>query len=347
MFGNLTTVEVADPYRASRLIWENLSLQGRALLNEREACSRQYEAFDWRRFKAEPESFRSKFSFAPIGAMRASRVAHTRATRVTIRAPGLDAYCVCLMERGTSELVRPGLHEPAVGDAETGIIFAGELGSRFAASDDSLRLVLWVSGKLLHERLQVLLDGREVKSFAFRPAFDQMRCPGATIRRMLDFLFVELERSDSLLANEIATRTFEDNLALCLLLGLPHSHTKRLHQQKSSAAPAHVRRAEQFMRANAGAPLTIADIAQAAGCSARALQMAFERFRSTTPMAALRRIRLEEARAEILREGHPESLVRIAAGHGFSNPGRFANSFGAPTASIRRRHCVQNAKAPS
>jgi len=136
------------------------------------------------------------------------------------------------MERGTSELVRPGLHEPAVGDAETGIIFAGELGSRFAAGDDSLRLVLWVSGKLLHERLQVLLDGREVKSFAFRPAFDQMRGPGATIRRMLDFLFVELERSDSLLANEIATRTFEDNLALCLLLGLPHSHTERLHQKK-------------------------------------------------------------------------------------------------------------------
>jgi len=75
--------------------------------------------------------------------------------------------------------------------------------------------------------------------------------------------------------------------------------------------------------------------------------MAFERFRSTTPMAALRRIRLEEARAEILREGHPESLVRIAAGHGFSNPGRFANSFGAPTASIRRRHCVQDLKAPA
>src|SRR5215831_14356490 len=74
-----------------------------------------------------------------------------------------------------------------------------------------------------------------VKSFAFRPAFDQMRGPGATIRRMLDFLFVALERSDSLLANVIATRTFEDNLALCLLLGLPQRHTNRFFKQKGSA----------------------------------------------------------------------------------------------------------------
>jgi len=327
MFGNLTTIEVADPHRAGRLIWENLPLQRRALLNEREACSRQYEACDWQRFRAEPEGFRSKFSFAPMGAMRASRVAHTRATQVTIRAPGLHAYCVCLMERGTSQLVQPGSCEPAVGNAETGMIFAGELGSRFAASDDSLRLVLWVSGKLLCERLQVLLDGREVKSFAFQPAFDQMHGPGATIRNMLDFLFVELERSDSLLVNEIATRTFEDNLALCLLLGLPHSHTARLQQQKGAAAPKHVRRAEEFMRANAGMPLTIAEIAQAAGCSVRALQMAFDRFRGMTPMAALRRIRLEEARSELLNDGRTESIARIAAGYGFSTPSRFAQLY--------------------
>src|SRR5262249_32396448 len=150
----------------------------------------------------------------------------------------------------------------------------------------------------------------------FQPAFDQRHGPGATIRKMLDFLFLELGRSDSLLANEIARRTFEDNLALCMLLGLPHSHTARLQRERGSAAPRHVRRAEEFMYANAGTPLTIADIAQAAGCSVRALQMAFDGFRGTTPMAALRRIRLEKARTEILRDGRPASLVRIAAGHG-------------------------------
>ena len=81
------------------------------------------------------------------------------------------------------------------------------------------------------------------------------------------------------------------------------------------------------MRANASGPLTIADIAQVAGCSVRALQMAFDRFRGTTPMAALRQVRLEEARTEMLRDGRAESIARIAAGHGFSNPSRFAQLF--------------------
>jgi transcriptional regulator GlxA family with amidase domain len=136
-----------------------------------------------------------------------------------------------------------------------------------------------------------------------------------------------LGRSDSLLANEIATRTLEDNLALCLLLGLRHSWTERLQQQGATAAPGNVRRAEEFMRANVSTPLSIADIAQAAGCSVRALQMAFDRFRGITPMAALRRIRLEEARTAILRDGRTESIVRTAADHGFSNPSRFAQLF--------------------
>jgi hypothetical protein len=84
--------------------------------------------------------------------------------------------------------------------------------------------------------------------------FDQTRGAGATICRMLDFLFTELEHSDTLLTNEIAIRSFEENLALCILLGLPHNYTEKLGRQKPAAAPANVRRAEAFMRANAGMP---------------------------------------------------------------------------------------------
>jgi AraC-like DNA-binding protein len=186
---------------------------------------------------------------------------------------------------------------------------------------------------VLHRRLEALLGGQNVDTVAFQPTFDQRRGAGATIRRMLDFLFVELEYSDTLLTNEIATRSFEDNFALALLLGLPHSHTERLQQQKTAAAPGNVRRAEEFMRASACLPVTIAEIAEAAGCSVRALQLAFHRFRGTTPMRALQQARLELARAEMQCAGQTDSLIRIAAAHGFSNPSRFAPLF-------RRRYGV-------
>ena len=327
MFGNFTTIEVTDPPQTSRLIWESLPPQEKALADEREVNSREFMPLDWRRFQSEPKSFRSRFAYAPVGTSRVSRVADTQGTQFTRRPPGIDTYCVSLMAHGTSQVVQPGSSEPAVGNTQTGLVFGGEPGTRFEVSGSSVRFHLWVPGKRLRERLEVLLDGLKVKSFVFQPAFDQTRGPGATIRNMLDFLFVELARSDSLLGNEIATRTFEDNLALCLLLGLPHSHTARLQQQGAAAAPGNVKRAEEFMRANAGAPLTISEIAQAAGCSVRGLQTAFQRFRGTTPMAALRRIRLEEARTEMLRARRAESIARIAAGYGFSTPSRFAQLF--------------------
>jgi transcriptional regulator GlxA family with amidase domain len=157
--------------------------------------------------------------------------------------------------------------------------------------------------------------------------FDQTRGAGATIRRMFDFVFAEFEHSDTLLTNEIAIRSFEENLALCVLLGLPHNYTERLGRQKAAAAPGNVRRAEAFMRANTGMPLTIAEIAEAAGCGVRALQIAFHRFRSTTPMRALQQARLEEARTEILRPDQTQSLARIAAEYGFSSPSQFAQFF--------------------
>ena len=81
------------------------------------------------------------------------------------------------------------------------------------------------------------------------------------------------------------------------------------------------------MRANACTPLTIAEIAEAAGCSVRALQIAFHRFRGTTPMRVLQQARLELARTEMLRDSQTVSLARIAAEHGFSSPTRFAQSF--------------------
>jgi hypothetical protein len=104
--------------------------------------------------------------------------------------------------------------------------------------------------------------------------FDQTCGAGATIRRMFDFLFAELENSDTLLTNEIAIRSFEENLALCLLLGLPHNYTERLGRQKAVAASRNVRKAEAFMQANDALPLSITEIAEAAGCSVRALQIA-------------------------------------------------------------------------
>jgi AraC-like DNA-binding protein len=207
-----------------------------------------------------------------------------------------------------------------------GATYADAPGFRAVTSDTNTRLMLTLPAALVHRKLEALLE-RPAQSVAFRQTFDTTRGPGATIHRMIGSLFAELRQSDSLLTNDIAMQSYEDHLVLILLLGLRHSHSPGLLRQPAAAAPANVRRAEEFMRANACQPLTIEAIATAAGCSIRALQLAFRRFRGMTPMAALQRSRLAAARAEILRSESGRSLARIAAEHGFTNPSRFAQLF--------------------
>jgi len=94
---------------------------------------------------------------------------------------------------------------------------------------------------------------------------------------------------------------------------------------ESDVALRHVRRAEELFRRKAKEPLTLAEAAACAGCSVRALQLAFRRCRGMTPMAALRQIRLEGARMA-LADG-PTSVRAVAAAYRFTNPGRFARLF--------------------
>jgi len=86
-----------------------------------------------------------------------------------------------------------------------------------------------------------------------------------------------------------------------------------------------IRRAAAFIENNADRPLTVADIAEAARLSVRGLQLGFQRGFGITPMAYLRMVRLEAARADLLAaDAADEHVATIARRWAFANPGRFA-----------------------
>lgn len=328
MPGGFTDVEVRDPKLIAPTAWDSLPLWEKTVIDKRGFInSREWVPLDERRFRIEPESYRTQYSTANIGRLRAHRIADSLAMQFTIQQPTVDVVRIVVFERGGARFVLPGKDEPAIAHTPVGATYSDGPGFQAITSDGNSRLMLTVPMELLRQKLAAMVDLTQVGSVAFQPVFDATRGAGATIRRMFDSLFTELEHPDSLLTNEIAIRSFEEHLALCLLLGLPHSYSDRLLRQQAAAAPANVKRAEEFMRANAASPLTIEEIANTAGCSIRALQLAFRRFRDTTPMAALQRIRLDAARSDIMRAEGAQSLARIAAEHGFSNPSRFAQLF--------------------
>jgi AraC-like DNA-binding protein len=328
MPGRFTNLEVRDPKLITPISWVLLPSWEKAVVDKRGFVnSREWAPVDQRRFRIEPESYRTEYSIANIGRLRAHRIVDSLATQLTIRSPAVHVVRIVVFERGAARFILPGGGEPAIAGLSVGAIYSDEPSFQAVSSDGDSRLMLTLPAGLLRQKLEALLDGGQVGSVAFQPAFDAIRGAGATIRRMLASLFTELEHSDSLLTNEVAIRSYEEHLTLSLLLGLRHSYSELLLRQRTAAAPANVKRAEEFMRANASSALTIEAIANAGGCSIRSLQLAFRRFRGTTPMAVLQRIRLEAARVEILRIDQAQSLTRIAAEHGFSNPSRFAQLF--------------------
>ena len=82
------------------------------------------------------------------------------------------------------------------------------------------------------------------------------------------------------------------------------------------------------MESNLDQALAIADIAAAAGVTVRALQTAFQRHLGTTPLAYLRRLRLEEVRAELVAaDPSQQTVVAVAARWGFHHHGRMTAAY--------------------
>ncbi len=84
-------------------------------------------------------------------------------------------------------------------------------------------------------------------------------------------------------------------------------------------------RAVSFIDDNAHRDITIADIAEAAHVTIRAVQHAFRRHMDTTPTAYLRRVRLGRAHQELVAADPVDQTVTgIAYRWGFPSPSRFA-----------------------
>ncbi|WP_315987688.1 helix-turn-helix domain-containing protein [Streptomyces sp. uw30] len=116
---------------------------------------------------------------------------------------------------------------------------------------------------------------------------------------------------------------------------LVHSLVDLQPQDHSAALPAHahpalssaVRRAMAYCEEHAGELVSVADMAAAARVSPRTLQDRFRNDLGTTPVAHMRRVRLDRVHQDLLRIADGSASVtvaEVAARWGFTHLGRFA-----------------------
>ncbi|UST52437.1 AraC family transcriptional regulator (plasmid) [Comamonadaceae bacterium OTU4NAUVB1] len=198
-----------------------------------------------------------------------------------------------------------------------------------------------LSSDELHAHMALLTQRPMRHRVRFEPHFSH-ECGAAALMFGISRSIIEGVRGHApLLAAPSAIVSLKEAVLSLFVEAMPHDHSDHLRRPVALPAPRHVRRAIDFMHANALQPLRLADIAQAAQTSARSLQMAFRHFRDMTPMEYLRRLRLDGARDELIHCPPGASVAQIAYRWGFAHHGmfakRYAKAFGeSPSATLRR-----------
>jgi AraC-like DNA-binding protein len=130
-------------------------------------------------------------------------------------------------------------------------------------------------------------------------------------------------------AHPLLASAAEHLLATAALATFPNNAlTDPTIEDRHDAHHATLRRAVTFIDENAHLDITISDIAGAASVTVRAVQLAFRRYLDTTPLAYLRRVRLEGAHRELLTaDPARETVTSVAYRWGFASPSRFAAQY--------------------
>jgi AraC-like DNA-binding protein len=269
-------------------------------------------------------------------------------TVMSIRDAGLPDYCLTSVSQGGVSYVGPASKLSGEADQTTGLIYRGLPDTHLAATDDHERLAIWIPAHRMKERLAALLEKPAGDDLEFDPFIDWNSSPGASLKRLIQLLTEELASPHAFASSAIACEAFTDLLLYTLLKSQPNTYSLRLARPAGFALPGMIRRAEEFIRSRAGQPIALHEVANAAGCSVRNLQLGFRKFRDMTPAAAIRQARLEAARRVLTFGEDAGSVIEVAYQFGFTNPGRFSGlykaAFGVSPAEVLRKNPSRRAK---
>lgn len=142
----------------------------------------------------------------------------------------------------------------------------------------------------------------------------------AIIKLMVD----DLNTHQALCGNRY-TAQHAVNMVISLLLNQFESNYKdHLNREKQGCRPSYVRRAEDYMRENYDAPISLKQLADAVGITPRSLQLGFRKHLATTPSNYLKRLRLERARQMLTSPSlTPVNITQVALCCGFNHLSNF------------------------
>ena len=282
--------------------------------------------------------FHSTFHGVLIRDVTLGYLDYSTAVRIEVRSLPEDLL-VIVPATGTSTITTPAgvVHGSPVMAAipEPGAPMTLDCGA------DAAHLVVRIARHAFDTHLSRLLGRTLDRTIEFEPAFDLSQVSANRWNFAVQMLHAEILEPESLLHDTIGLGSLEEFLMSALL----HCQDSNFSNQLSGAKPPMseaVRRSMDYIEEHLSEPLSVHDVAEAAGVSVRTLQNLFAKESDQSPTNWIRNRRLERVRSDLADASSASDITvtDIASRWGFTHLGRFAvtykNRFGeSPSQTLR------------
>jgi AraC-like DNA-binding protein len=190
------------------------------------------------------------------------------------------------------------------------------------AGNDELRLRL--DAAALQDKLGAMIGAPVSRDLEFAAAADGPEMH--RLQRILLFLADQLDGAEAKIPDQVLAE-YEQLVMVSFLAANRHNYSHVLDRAPRAPGPWQVRLVEEYIEANWRSPLDIETLAAVTGGSTRSIFKAFKEARGVSPMAFVKRVRLENARRELQGLDENASVIDVASQCGFLNPGHFARDY--------------------
>lgn len=238
--------------------------------------------------------------------------------------------------------MQAALSTPVYGTSRTAEVFMPGRPVSLDCSERFSQLSVMLPRDVLRIELEDLLGEPAERPLEFAADLRVHDPGGQTIMHALRMIDRAAAQENGALTHPLAAQRLEQMLLHSLLFAQAHNYTDALTSPAPSAGTRPVSKAAELLRNDPARSWSVAELAAEVSMSVRSLQEAFRRSLDTTPMAYLRRLRLEKVHQELSAAATGAvTVTEIATRWGFLHLGRFAaayaRAFGEqPSATLRR-----------
>ncbi|WP_081079374.1 AraC family transcriptional regulator [Burkholderia cepacia] len=208
-----------------------------------------------------------------------------------------------------------------------GIILSPSQDFHFKASEDYDQIMIRVDRNAVEMGWGAIVGTPFDGEIEFDPIIEIGGATWRSIEPIFDFIARSARMENKELHLRLLDKRLEEMLIMNLLLQQPHSQASFLLSKACGPHSPHLRRAIGYMEEHIGDQLSLTQISNACGVSARTLQLAFNTAYGCGPVQWLRQQRLSRIRESLLRGENFHSIADLVHGFGFSHFGDFSKSY--------------------